>query len=90
MQVQEDVKEFMARLAQVKREFGRFRVEFDTLGGHLGRAKNKYDELDKFAVRIESQLTAATDEYQVPLPDPQAAPAPLLEPATTNGGNEPH
>jgi DNA recombination protein RmuC len=91
MQVQEDVKEFMARLAQVKREFGRFRVEFDKLGGHLGHAKNKYDELDKFAVKIDSRLNAAVDEsYQAPLPDPQAAPAPLLEASTTNGGHEPH
>jgi DNA recombination protein RmuC len=91
MQVQEDVKEFMGRLAQVKREFGRFRVEFDKLGGHLSHAKSKYDELDKQAVKIDSRLNIAVDEsYQAPLPDPQAAPAPLLEPVITNGGNEPH
>ena len=91
MQVQEDVKEFMARLAQVKREFGRFRVEFDKLGSHLSHAKGKYDELDKQAVKIDSRLNVAVDEsYQAPLPDPQAAPAPLLEPAIKNGGNEPH
>ncbi len=89
LQVQEDVKEFMARLAQVRREFARFRVEFDRLGNHIGHAKNKYDELDKWADKIDNRLAASTDQpIQAPLPEPAAAPAPLGEPARANGSDE--
>jgi DNA recombination protein RmuC len=90
LQVQEDVKAFMARLAQVRREFTRFRGEFETLGKHLGHAKNKYDELDKWADKIDNRLAASTDEpVQAPLPAPGIAPAPLGLPSKTNGNDEP-
>lgn len=89
LQVQEDVKEFMARLAQVKREFDRFRLEFDKLGTHLGHAKNKYDELDKWADKLHNRLALSTGEpVQVPLPDPALAPPPLGDPVLTNGSDD--
>lgn len=89
LQVQEDVKEFMGRLAQVRREFARFRVEFDRLGTHLGHAKSKYDELDKWADKIDNRLAASAHEpLQAPLPDAIAAPAPIGPPRATNGDDE--
>jgi DNA recombination protein RmuC len=85
LQVQQDVKEFMARLSHVRRDFAKFRTEFDTLGTHLGRARNKYDELDKWADKIDNRLAASADEpVQAPLPDAAMAPAPLV-PSLTNG-----
>ena len=91
LQVQEDVKEFMARLAQVRREFARFRVEFDRLGGHIGHAKNKYDELDKWADKIDNRLAASTDQpVQATLPEPREIPAQTMlpKPALINGNDE--
>jgi len=89
LRVQEDVKEFMARLAQVRRDFTRFRDEFDKLGTHLGHAKNKYDELDKWADKLDSRLAASVHEpVQAPLPVASIAPAPLAEPSLSNGGHE--
>jgi DNA recombination protein RmuC len=85
LKVQQDVKEFMARLSHVRRDFGRFREEFDKLGKHLGNARNKYDELDKWADKIDNRLAASVDEpVQAPLPDASMAPAPLV-PSLTNG-----
>lgn len=89
LQVQQDVKEFMSRLSQVRREFGKFRVEFDRLGTHLGHAKNKYDELDRWADKIDNRLAASSDEpIQAPLPQSDIAPAPLGFPSLTNGHSE--
>jgi DNA recombination protein RmuC len=89
LQVQEDVKEFQARVAQVRRDFVKFREEFNTLGTHLGRAKNKYDELDKWTDKIDNRLAASAREpIQAPLPNPQLAPAPLGPPSLTNGNEE--
>ncbi len=91
LRVQEDVKEFMARLTQVRHDFARFRAEFDKLGGHLGHAKNKYDELDKWADKIDNRLAASTHEpIQAPLPDPALAPAPIGGPVLTNGSDDSH
>jgi DNA recombination protein RmuC len=89
LQVQEDVKEFMGRLAQVRREFTHFRDEFDKLGTHLGHAKNKYDELDRWADKLDTRLAASVHEpVQAPLPDALAAPAPLGIPSMFNGSDE--
>jgi DNA recombination protein RmuC len=86
LQVQEDVKEFMARLAQVRRDFSKFRSELETLGTHIGRAKNKYDEVDKWADKLDNRLAASTHEpLQAPLPVASAAPAPLGDPMLPNG-----
>lgn len=90
LQVQQDVKEFMSRLSHVRRDFARFRDEFDKLGKHLGNARNKYDELDKWADKIDNRLAASADEpIQAPLPDASMAPAPLGLPSQTNGHDEP-
>lgn len=89
LRVQEDVKEFMARLAQVRREFSRFRVEFDKLGGHINHTKSKYDDLGRLADKLDNSLAASTHEpVQAPLPVAGIAPAPRGEPALTNGSDE--
>lgn len=79
-QIQENVKEFMARLGQIQNEFERFRKEFEVLGTHVGHAKNKYDEVDRLADRLSSRLAMSLQEPEQP---------PLPEPASVNGSDEP-
>jgi DNA recombination protein RmuC len=89
LRVQEDVKEFQARVAQVRRDFAKFREEFTRLGTHLGHAKNKYDELDKWSDKIDNRLAASAHEpIQAPLPDPALAPAPVGPRLLSNGSDD--
>ncbi len=71
LQVEQNAKEIIARLGQLQREFDKFRQEFDVLGTHVGRAKNKYDDLDKLANRLSDRLEAQLPELSQPsLPEP--------------------
>ena len=79
LRVQENAKEIIARVGQVQREFERFRQEFEVLGTHVGRAKNKYDDLDKLAGRLSDRLALSLQEPVQPA---------LPEPASVNGGEE--
>jgi DNA recombination protein RmuC len=95
IQIQQSALEIQGRLDQLRREFTRFRAEFRMLGTHVSRAKNKYDDLDKIAGRFDDRLALAAqselpdmEPIQAPLPDAIAAPAPLAEPALTNGSDE--
>ncbi len=79
MRVEENAKEIMARVGQLQREFGRFRQEFEVLGTHVGRAKNKYDDLDKLAGRLDDRLAMS-------LKGPEQGS--LMEPAAVDGSDE--
>jgi len=89
LRVQEEAKEMMQRLGYFRREFAKFRQEFEVLGGHVGRAKNKYDDLDKAADRLSDKL-----EIDIPvqpaLPEPSETQgqASLPRPAFVNGGRD--
>lgn len=76
LRVQDEAKQVLARLAQLKQDFGRFRQEFDVLGTHVARAKNKYEEIvphmDRFGDRLEKPLSLQ-EEVQERLPEPVAA-----------------
>ena len=90
LKVQEEAKEIMTRLAYFRREFAKFRSEFEKLGGHIGRAKNKYDDIDKLAGRLGDRLEIDMP-VQATLPEPNDVPAQsmLPRPATVNGSDEP-
>lgn len=57
MKIEQQAKEILATLAQVRKDFGLFSKDFGTIGTHLTNAKNKYEEttrrLDKFASRLD-------------------------------------
>ena len=91
-QIQENVKQFMARLGQIQNEFERFRKEFEVLGTHVGHAKNKYDEVDRLADRLSSRLAMSLGEPDhEPLAQPKETPSQptLPRPATVNGSDDP-
>jgi hypothetical protein len=72
-------KEIIGRLGQLHREFGQFRQEFGVLGKHVVQAKNKYDDLDKLAGRLDDRLAMSLQE-----PEQTSLPAP----ATVDGSDE--
>lgn len=62
LRVEERAREIIDHLARLGKEFGHFREEFDVLGGHIGRAKTKYDDLDKRAGRMSDRLLLPLQE----------------------------
>jgi DNA recombination protein RmuC len=69
MQIEEHAREVMTYVAQLGRDFARFRDDFDVVGKHLGNAQSRYTDaekrLEKFGLRLER---AAESETQQELP----------------------
>jgi DNA recombination protein RmuC len=69
MQIEEHAREVMTYVAQLGRDFARFRDDFDVIGKHLGNAQSRYADadrrLEKFELRLER---AAESETQQELP----------------------
>lgn len=57
LKIQQQAKEILQNLSQVRHDFGRFGEDFATVGKHLTNAKNKFEEssrhLDKFTNRLD-------------------------------------
>lgn len=57
MKIEQQAKEILATLAQVRKDFGSFSKDFVVVGSHLTNAKNKYEDsarrLDKFSSRLD-------------------------------------
>lgn len=57
MKVQQQTREILEGLGQVRRDFQHFAEDFSMVGKHLGNAKNRFDDsarrLDKFSNRLE-------------------------------------
>lgn len=68
VRVEQHAREIMDRLTQTQREFEKFRGEFDVLGGHIGRAKSKYDDVDKMVSRFGERLARPVEEEWAELP----------------------
>lgn len=73
LKIQQQAKEILQNLSQVRHDFGRFGEEFMKVGSHLTHAKNKFEEssrhLDKFTNRLDQienlaapQLADQTEE----------------------------
>ncbi len=62
MQIEKKAYEIMQHLNRLKGDEDRFRKEFNTLGGHLKNAQNKYDEADKRLNRFEDKLLSVGEE----------------------------
>ncbi len=58
MQIEQHAQEVMAYCAQLQKDFGTFRSDFDTIGKHLGHARSKYAEAERRLDRFESSWTA--------------------------------
>src|ERR671924_1472327 len=65
MQIEQHAQEVMAYCAQLQKDFGRFREDFDLVGKHLGNARDRYADAEKRLDRFESKLEQAADSREL-------------------------
>lgn len=74
MKVEQQAKEILAHLGQMRQDFGQFAKDFSMIGSHLNNAKNRYDDssrrLDKFSNRLEHIETVGDRPVTDNLPPP--------------------
>jgi DNA recombination protein RmuC len=61
LQIEQHAQEVMAYCAQLQRDFGRFKEDFELVGTHVGRAQSKYAEAEKRLDRFEGKLEQASE-----------------------------
>jgi DNA recombination protein RmuC len=64
MRVEKQAQQILATLSRLEGDFARFKAEYDVLGGHLDRARNKFEEAGRNLSRFEEKLTGVKE----PLP----------------------
>jgi DNA recombination protein RmuC len=78
MQIEEHAREVMAYVAQLGRDFSRFRDDFDVVGKHLGNAQSRYADAEKKLEKLEVRLERAAESDPAELPvEAQAQELPL-------------
>jgi DNA anti-recombination protein RmuC len=55
----------MAYCAQLQKDFGRFKEDFDLVGKHLGNAQNKFTDAEKRLDKFETKLERASESEEV-------------------------
>jgi DNA recombination protein RmuC len=65
MEFEQNAHEVMAYLADLRKDFGRFREDFELVGTHLGRAQTKYVDAEKRLDRFDGKLERAAEHEAV-------------------------
>lgn len=65
LQIEQHAHEVMAYVAELHRDFGRFRDDFDLVGKHLGNAQTKYADAEKRLDRFSGKLERASDRDEL-------------------------
>jgi DNA recombination protein RmuC len=65
LQIEQHAHEVMAYCAQLQKDFGRFREDFDLIGKHLGNAQDRFTDAEKRLDRFETKLEQAADSPAV-------------------------
>ncbi|HSC91737.1 MAG TPA: DNA recombination protein RmuC [Gaiellaceae bacterium] len=68
LQIEQHAHEVMAYVAQLQKDFGRFKEDFDLVGTHLGRAQTKFGEAERRLDRLEGKLERASEHEAVDAP----------------------
>jgi DNA recombination protein RmuC len=61
MQIEQHAHEVMAYVAQLQKDFGRFRDDFQVVGKHIGNAQSKFAEAEKRLDRFDGKLERAAE-----------------------------
>src|SRR5256714_2553350 len=61
LQIEQHAQEVMAYCAQLQKDFGRFKEDFDLVGTHLERAQSKFVSAEKRLGKFETKLERASD-----------------------------
>jgi DNA recombination protein RmuC len=65
LQIEQHAQEVMAYCAQLQKDFGRFKEDFDLVGKHLGNAQNKFTDAEKRLDKFETKLERASESQAV-------------------------
>jgi DNA recombination protein RmuC len=65
LQIEEHAREVMSYVADLNRDFDRFKADFDLVGRHLGNAMTKYGDSEKRLSRFEAKLERAAESELV-------------------------
>jgi DNA recombination protein RmuC len=65
LQIEQHAQEVMAYCAQLQKDFGRFKEDFDLVGTHLGRAQTKFVEAEKRLDKFETKLDQAAESREL-------------------------
>lgn len=69
LQIEQHAHEVMAYCAQLQKDFGRFKEDFDLVGTHLGRAQTKFVDAEKRLDKFETKLDRASESQEVDAAD---------------------
>jgi DNA recombination protein RmuC len=73
LQIERHAQDVMAYCAQLSKDFGRFRDDFNVVGKHIGNAQTKFGEADRRLERFETRLEQATEATELGEPEPESA-----------------
>ncbi|MFH1458555.1 MAG: DNA recombination protein RmuC [Candidatus Omnitrophota bacterium] len=65
LKIEENAKVILKNLSMLTIEINKFKEDFDTLGIHLGNARNKYEDSQKRLDRFSDRLTGIQDAEQI-------------------------
>jgi DNA recombination protein RmuC len=65
LQIEQHAQEVMAYCAQLQKDFGRFKEDFDLVGKHLGNAQNKFTDAEKRLDKFETKLERASESQEL-------------------------
>ena len=69
MQIEKRAKEIMNQLERLAREQDKFSREFEVLGGHIGNARKKYEDAEKYLHRVGDYLDQARSAEVLDTPE---------------------
>jgi DNA recombination protein RmuC len=72
LQIEQHAHEVMAYCAQLQKEFGKFKDDFELVGTHLDRAQKKFLESEKHLGKFETKLEQASDSQPEPVEPAEA------------------
>jgi DNA recombination protein RmuC len=67
LQIEQHAQEVMGYVADLQRDFDRFKVDFELVGKHLGNAHTKYVEAEKRLDRFDGKLERASEQETLEL-----------------------
>ena len=65
LQIEQNAQEVMKYVADLHRDFGRFKEDFDVVGKHIGNAQSKFADAEKRLDRFEGKLERASEHEAI-------------------------
>jgi DNA recombination protein RmuC len=77
LQIEQHAQEVMAYCAQLRKDFDRFREDFELVGTHIGRAHSKFVDAEKRLDRFDTKLERASEHEAIDVEPDEVVPLTL-------------